>query len=135
MGYYSAISNFKQFSFTVIPATTKDLIHGHLKRLNDDYPSEIDYWFDFEIDEEGLFTMEPVGETGKAYSLEPALKALINVLEELQSPEDTSGLRGIRFNFELWGEEPGDAQLYSSDGKQLLSVEGKMSFLGELKPV
>lgn len=57
------------------------------------------------------------------------------MLEELQSPEDTSGLRGIRFNFELWGEAAGDARLYSSDGKQLLSVEGKMSFPGEPKPV
>lgn len=74
MGYYSSIRDFKQFSFTVIPATTKELIHDHLRKLNEDYPSEIDYWFKIEIDENDALSMEPVGEDGKAYSLEPALK-------------------------------------------------------------
>jgi len=135
MGYYSTISDFEQFRFQLTPGTTKEEIIRLLNAIDTDHWEQISFWLDLEIDEDSMLSLEPVGESGKAYWLEPALNALIRVLEPLQSPEDPSGLRGLRIRFELWGEEPNDATLYTSDGKQLFATVGKMGFSGEPKPV
>lgn len=135
MGYRSTITKFDQFEFKLEPGVTSDEITRRLTALDPEYAEELLFWFDLEIHEDSSLELVPVGEEGKAYNLEPLLQALISVLKDLQSPEDSSGLLGLRFRFELWGEEPGDATLYSSDGKQLLASSGVMSFPGELKPV
>ena len=132
MGYISAIRNFSQFEFAVDPNTTVKSILKSAGLLGQDYDDELNYWFDFHVDEDGSFTMEPVGEPGKAYRLPEALSALIKVLEPLQV--SFKGLDGFRLRFELWGEE-GEADLYTSDGKQLFRTAGVMTFPGDRIPV
>lgn len=132
MGYISDIRNFSHFEFAVAPNTTVKSILKGIDILGQDYSDELEYWFDLHVDEDGNFTMEPVGESGKAYQLTDVLNALIKVLEPLQ--ESFKGLDGFRLRFELWGEE-GEAALYTSDGKQLFRTAGVMTFPGDRIPV
>lgn len=61
------------------------------------------------------------------------MDALIDILIPLEA--DPGPRRGFRFSYELWGEEPGDAVLYKSDGAKLFRIDGKIEFLGKGVPV
>lgn len=133
MGYYSKVVNFQQESFGVIPGTTPEQIRQALDGCGSDWSDYLDYWFTLEIDGDGDLTLEPTGESGKAYELGELMDSLVDILIAFESGEGQK--RGFRFSYELWGEEPGDAVLYKSDGAKLFRIDGKIEFLGKGVPV
>ena len=132
MGYSSSILAFEQFPFTAIPGTTADEIRRRMNLEGPELGDYLEYFFTLDVDENFRFTMESSGESLKAYDLEDSLTALIRVMGKLQ--ESDPQLPGLRFNFQLWGEEPGDALLYRSDGERLYRI-GKIAFIGEPQAV
>lgn len=129
MGYASTIERFQQFEFQIPASTKPDEILALVAAVNESYAEELAYWFEFKV-EDGQFSMEPIDDSAKAYELIDSLKVLIDVINPLQINAER-GLQGLRFHFELWGEEPGDAWLYKSDETGILGIEGKMTFTGE----
>lgn len=135
MGYRSTMSNFEHFPFQLSAGIAEQELRALLDAEDPDYWSELTHWFNIAIDSEGYLSLRFRGEADKDYYLTPALNSLIKTLAPLQSASDDSGLSGFRCNFELWGEDPGDATLYRSYGEELLSSPGKMTFPDELTPV
>lgn len=133
MGYSSTVVNFEQEPFTVVPGTTPESIKRALDGCGADFGEYLDYWFTLEIDEDGELTLEDTGESGKAYELDEVMDALIDILIPLEA--NPGSRRGFRFSYELWGEEPGDAVLYRSDGVQLFRIVGRIEFTGNAVPV
>lgn len=129
MGYYSNVVNFQQEPFTVDPSVTPERLKRALDDCGSDWGEYLEYWFDLEIDETGELTLEPTGESGKAYELDELMDALVDILITLEAGPGEK--QGFRFSYELWGEEPGDAVLYKSDGVQLYRIAGKIEFLGK----
>lgn len=133
MGYSSSVVNFEQEPFTVIPGITPEKIRRALDDCGSDWGEYLDYWFILKIDEHGELTLEDTGEGGKAYELDEVMDALVDILIPLEANPGSQS--GFRFSYELWGEEPGDAVLYRSDGVKLYRIDGKIEFTGNAIPV
>jgi len=134
MGYYSSIYNFEQFPIELVPSASLEILRRRIAETNSDALGELDFWFSMELEDSSL-VLSVDGAEGNSSELELALKVLVTVVNELQSPSDSSGLQGLRFHFELWGEEPGDAVLYRSEGDELLAIVGEMKFSGAPRKV
>ena len=127
MGYISTIRNFKHDRFTVAVGVTEEKIKKLLANARD--LEEFEHWFDLEVDpDSGELEMTSTDESGKAYSLGSIMVTVVKVLSKLEAKSDLSA--GFKFSFEVWGED-GDAVLYSSDGKNVSFIVGKMEFKDE----
>lgn len=130
MGYISTVEKLRFKPLTLCDGVTETDIKSAFQSLVSKRSSsrvDVDdfyYFFDVEV-ENNLLAISTTGNDGKAYYLSELVNLFVKTVNGFKANSEDPGLF---LEFELWGEEPGDAVRYVTRDNQLMGVRGEIVF-------
>lgn len=129
MGYISTVSNLRSKPFVLCDgATAADVRSGFeslvAKASSRAAVEDFYHFFDVEV-ASNVLDVSLTGNDGKGYYLPEAVRMFVKAVNGFTANSEDPG---FFLSFELWGEEPGDAVLYVTQGNDLMAVRGEVTF-------
>lgn len=129
MGYVSTISNLRSKPFVLCDGATAADVRSGFESLVAKASSRAaaeDFYHFFDVDvSSNVLDVSVTGNDGKAYHLPEAVRMFVKAVNGFTANSEDPG---FFLSFELWGEEPGDAVLYVTQGDDLMGVRGEVTF-------
>lgn len=129
MGYISRVDSLRFKPIALCDGVTSSDIKSAFQSLVSKKTSRVDvddfyYFFDVEV-ENKLVVISATGNDGKAYYLAELVNLFVKTVNGFKANSEDPGLF---LEFELWGEEPGDAIRYVTRDNELMGVRGEVVF-------